>query len=298
MKLNILAVLIVCMMSTVAFGQVTDPPPPKANANKAVNDKWKPSLRPNGVIDRVEHTNYLTPWQPIRETDVLWKKRVWREIDTRQKQNYAFRFPGDEYSGGGMYIEILLNALKNGTAQAFQDEDFKILVEYDEIMKTLTGGKDTTISEDPVTGQLQYIITERQFNPDDVTKFRLKEDWIFDRKLGRMVCRILGISPYKDKFSDESGEYISSYPMFWVYYPEARKQHVRYEVYNPQNDVFRMTWDDFFEKRMFSSHVVKSTFNNPLQSDIKSYKEGIYRLYESEKIKEKIFNREHDLWVY
>lgn len=296
MKLNILALLVLCMISSFAIGQTTDPNA-KANANKAVNDSWKPSLRPNGVIDRVEHTNYLTPWQPIRETDVLWKKRVWREVDTRQKQNFPFRYPGDEYSGGGMYIEILLNALKNGTAQAFQDENFKNLVEYDDIMKTLTGGKDTQYVEDPETGELQMIITDNQFDPDDVTKFRLKEDWIFDRKLGRMVCRILGISPYKDKFS-ENGIYQGSYPMFWVYYPDVRKQHVRYEVYNPDNDVFRMTWDDFFEKRMFSSYVVKSTFNNPRMDDIKASKEGIYKLYESEKIKERIFNKEHDLWVY
>jgi hypothetical protein len=38
--------------------------------------------------------------------------------------------------------------------------------------------------------------------------------------------------------------------------------------------------------------------NNPLQDDIKNYKSGVDRLYESEDIKEKIFNKEHDLWVY
>jgi gliding motility associated protien GldN len=141
-------------------------------------------------------------------------------------------------------------------------------------------------------------ISQKEFDPDNVTKFRLKEDWIFDRRVGRMVCRILGVSPYLDKYSDESGVYQGSFPMFWIYYPDIRESHNKYEVYNPENDVFRMTWDDFFEKRMFSSFVVKSTFNNPNQNDIRSYKKGIYRLYESEKIKEQIFNKEHDLWVY
>ena len=52
------------------------------------------------------------PWQYIREDDILWKKRVWREIDTREKQNVAFRYAGDEHTGGGMFIEILIDAIK------------------------------------------------------------------------------------------------------------------------------------------------------------------------------------------
>ena len=298
MKLHSLIILLLTItISTVSIGQTTDPVQP-ANSYKAVNDTWQPSLRKDGVIDRVPHNNYLTPWQPIRETDVLWKKRVWREIDTRQKQNYPFRYPGDEYSGGGMYIEIVLNAIKTGKITAFSDERFTIPLSYEDIQKSLVGEPDTIYVEDPITGQLEMRIIQKEFNPDNVTKFRLKEDWIFDRKVGRMVCRILGVSPFMDKYSPESNIYQGSFPMFWVYYPDIREAHVKYEVYNPENDVFRMTWDDFFEKRMFSSFVVKSTFNNPSMNDIKSYKEGIYRLYESEKIKETIFNKEHDLWVY
>ena len=296
MKLRSLIVLLLGI-SSVAFGQTTDPSS-NTNSFKAVNDTWQPSLRKDGVIDRVPHNHYLTPWQPIREADVLWKKRVWREIDTRQKQNYAFRYPGDEYSGGGMYIEILLNAIKTGKVTAFTGERFTQPVDYDKIMEQLTGGKDTSYVEDPITNQIQMIITDKQFDPDNVTKFRIKEDWIFDRVLGRMVVRIIGVAPYLDKYSPESGIYQGSYPMFWIHYEELREANVKYEVYNPENDLFRMTWDDFFEKRMFSSFVVKSTINNPLQNSIKSYKDGIYRLYESENIKETLFNKEHDLWVY
>lgn len=296
MKLRTLIILLIGI-SSVSFAQTNDKAV-NTNSFKAVNDTWQPSLRKNGVIDRVPHNHYLTPWQPIREADVLWKKRVWREIDTRQKQNFPFRYPGDEYSGGGMYIEILLNAIKTGKVTAFADERFTQPVDYDDVMQQLTGGKDTTYVEDPITNQINMVIVDKTFNPDNVTKFRIKEDWIFDRVLGRMVCRIIGLSPQLDKYGESSGVYQGSYAMFWIYYPELREANVKYEVYNPENDLFRMTWDDFFEKRMFSSYVVKSTMNNPQQNSIKAYKDGIYRLYESEKIKETIFNKEHDLWVY
>jgi hypothetical protein len=38
--------------------------------------------------------------------------------------------------------------------------------------------------------------------------------------------------------------------------------------------------------------------NNPFQDDIMNLKTGIDRLNQSEEIKEKLFNKEHDLWVY
>jgi hypothetical protein len=62
--------------------------------------------------------------------------------------------------------------------------------------------------------------------------------------------------------------------------------------------VYRINWDDFFEKRLFASYIIKSTINNPLQDDIKSLKTGIDRLNESERLREEMFNKEHDLWVY
>jgi gliding motility associated protien GldN len=263
----------------------------------AVKQDWKPSLRKDGVIDRVEHNNYVTPWQPIREADVLWKKRIWREIDTRQKQNFAFRYPGDDESGGGMYIEILMDAIKNGKVTAFQDDRFTVPLSPEDVMAKLTGVPDTNEVEDPITGEIKLVITNRSFNPDDITRFRLKEDWIFDKNISRMVVRIIGISPYFDK-RNADGSFRASVPLFWLYYPDVRGQNARYEVYNPENDVYRMTWDDFFEKRVFSSYILKSTINNPFQEDIKETKAGIDRLYESEQIREQIFNKEHDLWVY
>ncbi|MCC7029259.1 MAG: gliding motility protein GldN [Chitinophagaceae bacterium] len=291
------------LLSTNAFAQPGVPPPGgvvdpnvAGGAAQIVNTDWKPSLRKDGAIDKVEHNNYVTPWQRIREADVLWKKRVWREIDTRQKQNFPFRYPGDEESGGGMYIEILLHAIKQGQVTAFNDERFTSPLSLEDVMGKLAEKADTNEVENP-DGTFSQIITVRKFNPDDITKFRLKEDWIFDKNVGRMVVRIIGLAPYIDR-KNADGSYRLSLPLFWVHYEDIRDHNAKFEVYNPENDVFRITWDDFFEKRLFSSYVLKSTINNPLQEDIKNYKKNIDILNEGEDIKEKIFNREHDMWVY
>jgi gliding motility associated protien GldN len=286
-----------------AIAQPGVPPPAGMNADpaaaagaNAVNDEWKPSLRKDGAIDKVEHNHYLTPWQPIREADVLWSKWVWREIDTRQKQNFSFRYPGDEYSGGGMYIEILMDAIKKAKVTAFSDDRFTNLLSVDDVMQMVVG-KPETLYVEMANGDVERKIINKSFNPESITKFRVKEQWIFDKNLGRMIVRIIGIAPYIDRYN-EDGSYRLSLPMFWLHYEELRNTNVKYEVYNPDNDTYRITWDDFFEKRLFSSYIIKSTLNNPLQDDIRSVKQGVDRLYESEELREKIFNKEHDLWVY
>jgi len=163
-------------------------------------------------------------------------------------------------------------------------------------MEFLIGKPDTTMVEDPITGAMTMKITQREFNPDVVTKYRIKEDWIFDRNLGRMVVRIIGIAPIQDRYN-EDGSFRASQPIFWLYYPELRPMLAQYEVYNPENDVARMTWDQYFEQRMFSSRVIKTS--NPFDLTFKERgMSNMEALYEGQKEADKIFNKEHDMWVY
>ena len=121
-KLTLSAVLL--FAGATAFGQTgaTDPSITGGGA-PGVNKDWMPSKTPDGAYDRRPHISQPIPWQYIREEDILWKKRVWREIDTREKQNVGFRYTGDENSGGGMFIEILVDAIKRGKIKAYSAFD-------------------------------------------------------------------------------------------------------------------------------------------------------------------------------
>jgi gliding motility associated protien GldN len=269
------------------------------NSYDAVDDEWKPSLVRDGAYDRVEHVTRILPWQSLRENDVMWKKRVWREIDIREKQNMAFRYPGDDYTGGGYFIEIILDAVKKGKIKAYSnvDDRFTNALTREQILEMMIGEPDTNEVIDPVTGEMKVIITRREFNPDIVTKYRIKEDWVFDRNLGRMVVRIIGIAPIKDIIDENTGLFRASQAVFWLYYPEVRPMLAQYEVYNPENDVARMTWNDYFEGRFFSSKIIKTsnpfdmTYSNRRMSPLEA-------LYEGKKAEEMLFNKEHDMWVY
>jgi hypothetical protein len=68
------------------------------------------------------------------------------------------------------------------------------------------------------------------------------------------------------------------------------------EIYNRFNNIAQqITYDDVFMKRMFSSFIHKE--DNVYDRRIEEYmKNGLEALLESEEIKDKIRNFEHDLW--
>ena len=294
---KIAASAVLMLISGAAFAQGnTDQI--QTQSSGSMKDGWQPSLVRDGVYDRVQHVSAPLEWQHIREADILWKKRVWREIDSREKQNMAFRFPGDENSGGGYFIEILLDGRKKGKIKAFSnfDDRFTSVMTKDQIAELTVGKPDTIPVEDPETGEITYRITRTEFNPESVTKFRIKEDWIFDRNVGKMVVHIIALAPMIDKYS-EDGTFRGSQAMFWLYYPEVRSLLAQYEVFNPDNDVYRMTWDEFFEGRFFSSKIIK--VSNPFDATFENLgATKMEALYEGQRVNENLFNKEHDMWVY
>ena len=294
------AALLIISAGSVFAQKGTVDQPIAAPDYPGVNKDWRNSLTNDGVWDRVRHDTKPIPWQPIREADILWKKRVWREIDTREKQNVGFRFAGDENSGGGMFIEILMDGLKRGKIEAFSNVDDRFTTKLTkQQLVEMTAGKDDTVKVyDPTSDTYSIRVTHTDFNPEIVTKYRIKEDWIFDRNEGKMVVRIVGLAPMEDIYGEDGG-YRATRTMFWLYYPDIREFLAKYEVVNPMNDMYRYTWDEFFESRMFASKIVK--VSNPFNRDLfdqSVYPNKMESLYEGQRAADEIFNKEHDMWVY
>jgi len=292
---------VVLLSANMVFAQkgTVDVPVP-APDYPGVKKDWLPSLTPDGAWDRVQHTSKPIGWQPIREADILWKKCVWREIDTREKQNVGFRYAGDENTGGGMFIEILLDGLKRGKIKAYSNMDDRFTTELSkqQLIEQIAGKDDTAKVYDPTTDTYSLKVTHSDFDPETITKYRIKEDWIFDRNEGKMVVRIVGLSPLQDIYGEDGG-FRASRPMFWLYYPSIREYLAQYEVINPLNDLARYTWDEFFESRMFASKVIK--ISNPFNVGFDNnsiYTNKMEGLYEGQRATEEIFNKEHDMWVY
>jgi gliding motility associated protien GldN len=265
-----------------------------------VSDTPRKSLRVDGVTERSDVRDRVPlPYDHIREDDKFWEKRVWQVIDAREKMNLPFQYNVEDESGvNQLFINILVNAIKNGEVQAFSpiDDRFTTPMTYQEIQTKVAGEERQVRSIDPVTGEEKMVTTRDDFDPRTVVQYKIKEVWVIDKEASALKVRILGIAPMVSRVN-EDGSLRASIPLFWVYYPDLRPVLAKYDVYNQNNDAASMSWEDLFEMRFFTSFIVKE--NNVYNREIKDYiKDGVMRLLEGQSIKDRIFNKEQDMWSY
>ena len=288
MKRNLIT-LALLVVSAVAFAQA-----------QKLNDTTQlvPADRP--VDGYYKKTNILsarvTPYANLRESDVMLSKRVWREMDLRDKMNQVYASPK------GRLIDIFIEAVMAGELTAYDatstkddlnGDEFSTILKPEEAMSKFADSVLVPIF-DTEGNQTGAEMKSGEFNPDSVVKFRIKEDWIFDKQRSVFEPRIIGIAPMIR--IKAAGQNFDDQPAFWIYFPEARQLLVTKEVVNRKNDATGLSFDDVFMKRLFASYVVKES--NPEDLRIKDYALGIDKLYESERIKKELMDREHDLWSY
>lgn len=245
------------------------------------------------------------PYEFMREADVMWSKVVYRMIDLRQKQNLPLYYPTKPIGGRMSFVDLVLYGIDNEGVRAFSPNDavneFTAQMTLDEINTAFDAGLDTIITTDPLTNELIPQVIDRPRKTDEVKKLLVKEKWFFDKNHSVMKARIIGVCPIRTYFRpDDQGMPTDDFQMkqvMWVYFPEIRPLLANHEVYNRFNDSQRISFDDFFMQRRFGSHIfgVSNVYDN---RDINSYTLGVDALLEADKLKEWLFNMEHDLWEY
>ncbi|MBS1743197.1 MAG: gliding motility protein GldN [Bacteroidetes bacterium] len=264
----------------------------------------KKSMRRDAAVDETALKDKMPlDYENIRADDAVWRHRVWREIDTREKINMPFNYNAEEDNGNQRFISILMQSIQDSLVTAFNsiDDRFTTPMTKGEVAKAIGGDEIEIPIFDENGNQTGTKKVRPEINLDSFYKFRIKEEVIFDKESSRLFWRILGIAPVKNVITSQ-GIDLGPTELFWVYYPDMRPIFAKYEVYNGKNYGARMTWDDLFESRMFSGRIIKSSMDNPYDLQIRNIpglqENGILQLLEGETIKEKIFNYEQDLWSY
>lgn len=282
-------ILSLCFLGMILFSNTAiaqEPETVRTEASDPDEDRPLDDIVQKRIIDE----RMVLPYQPVREADIFWEKRVWRVIDIREKMNLPFAYPEMPF------FSILMDAAVNGdiTVYSVEDDKFSSALPADEVA-TMGASADTVVTFDPETYEEQIQVVRNELNPEDVNRFRVKEVWFFDKETSTLGVRVLGIAPMID-VKDENGNFRYEKPMFWVYYPDCRELLARHKVFNSANDAAPMTWEDMFEMRFFSSYIIKAS--NVHDYRLQDTYSGVDLLLEADKIKQEIFNFEHDLWSY
>lgn len=234
------------------------------------------------------------PRQYLRESDVAWEKRVWRDIDLKEKQNFPLYYPTEYLPCRMSLIQIVSKHLLSGELIAFENESFYKPLEVSSVRNKIRETEEIneiTYDAEGNQNESSRTVTDSVSFLNRVTKVRVMEDWYMNKQNSNLEVRIVAMGFYE--FLPDKDAYKE---LFWVYFPALRKQLSKYRVFNGKNNSDYSSFDDLFLRREFSSLIVKE--NNVYDRSVSEYCNGIDALLESDRIKYEIFKMEQDWWQY
>ncbi|MBT8326783.1 MAG: gliding motility protein GldN [Bacteroidia bacterium] len=234
----------------------------------------------------------------LREANAKYSKRIHRVIDSRMKQNKDMAWPKNPLS------HVIWTAVTKGypdmdKPKAYQNDSLASTYSTKEIIEKGSIEEIVPIAINGDPNNIRYDTVNTPFDPKEIVKFRMMEDWIFDANYSDLRPRIIAIAPIY-KIKSQTGINLGEGELFWVKMDELRPILAQQQIFNKKNDAARLSYDQWFRMRQFSSHIVKES--NIYDLDIKYIEgfrdDGLAALMESDCIKNDLFITEHDLWEY
>ena len=226
----------------------------------------------------------------IDERDILWSKIVYEKIDLNEKLNFPLLFPvNDEtYAKNRKSLWRILkeNIINKRITELYFDrnDNFKDKMSFNDVMEVVSFTELINGVKTPAE-ELKSI---------DITAYRIKGMWYFDKRQGEMKYRLLGLMPVGKNLKDDDGK--NNTDLFWIWYPSVRKILHEEKVFNDKNNASSISFDQLLVSRRFSSFIYKED-NVYGDRSIKDYKiPGLESILESQRIKKEILDFEQDMW--
>ena len=247
----------------------------------------------------------------VDDRDILWSKTIWEIIDLDERINFPYYYPsvnnGYLSSDRQSLFRVLMDNIQQGNiTEIYETDYFNEKLTFEELKVKL---EDRKITEEARQKLNSGIITEDQLTDDDydvyiidsfkVIQYFIKGTWYFNKRLGELRYRLLGIAPGAQDVStlSESSEDPDILPLFWVWFPDARETLNKHRVFNTKNSSKSITFDMMLNSRHFNSSIYKEE-NVYEDREVKEYiyEDALRQLIESERIKSVIRDFEQDMW--
>ncbi|MFV5696628.1 gliding motility protein GldN [Flavobacterium sp. LB3P122] len=242
----------------------------------------------------------------VHDRDVLMGKTTWEIIDLSEKINFSLYFPIDTANIGSdrrSLYDVLTKAMRNGKiTEVYTDSYFNTKKSMKDIQASLTRIDTTDAGREQINAGAQIspeYILKSDLTAQDVTQYKIKGYWYFDKRQSELKYRLLGICPVTpDVFTMNSDEkdYIE---LFWIFFPAARDVLHEAKAFNDKNSAMPVSFDQILNSRKFNSVIYKEENVYGDRSIAEYMKDNAQnQLLESERVKEKIRNFEQDMWNY
>ena len=254
------------------------------------------------------------PYGYVHDRDVLMGKTTWELIDLDERINFPLYFPVDTAFVGKerrSLFQVLLNGIKSGEITEVYGDDYfnskKTLADMESVFKftdTIPAGIDeyNNYFADYKSGakvlDKQYI-NETVLDASDISGYRVKGFWYFDKRQSELKYRLLAICPVAREARDKAKGNDDTIDLFWVFFPSIRDVLHEAKAFNDKNSAMPITFDHLLNSRRFNGLIYKEE-NVYGDRTIDAYMKdnAQLQLLESERVKEKIRNFEQDMWNY
>ena len=262
-----------------------------------------------------------------RWDDVIWSRYVYRIIDMRYKQNYQLYFPtkSDDIDYRNLF-KVITDAVVDGMPIYEKNmetikPDFKQdpvtrtsipmmfmvddpLVDYsdDPSHYDISSSDAMLVHYDSIADELSFHFYPFEKIVKNQIKYLTQEIVFFDKHTSRLHTKIMAIAPLQsDKISTRDNSNIMQSLresiMFWIPFDGLRPYlAMQYAIPN-RNETKRVTYDEFFQKRLYTSYIVgEGNMYNRWIPDYTGDEEVVRK--EQDRIATELLNFEQDLWEY
>ncbi|MDA9144367.1 gliding motility protein GldN [Flavobacteriaceae bacterium] len=245
----------------------------------------------------------------VDDRDILWQKTVWETIDLDERINFPYYYPtinnGLLSSTRKSLFRILIDNINSGDiTEIYSDSYFNDKLTAEDLEERLISKKLSPSGIEKSNSGEQ--VTENDYDiykieTDKVVQYRIKGTWYVNKRLGELKYRLLGIAPVAPDVSTLSDGPAAMadalVPLFWVWFPDARKALNNSQVFNSKNSSQPITFDNMLNSRRFNSVIYQE--ENVYEDRAVNqyiYEDALRQLLESERIKSEIRDFEQDLW--
>jgi gliding motility associated protien GldN len=246
------------------------------------------------------------PYGYVHDRDVLMGKTTWEIIDLDERINFPMYYPIDTANIGkdrrSLY-DVLTKAMAEGKlTEVYTDSYFNTKKTFKDITASLSRIDTTDAGREQINAGIaidpQYIV-KQDLAAIDVSDYKIKGYWYFDKRQSELKYRLLGLCPVTPDvytLGKDDQDYIE---LFWVYFPAVRDILHAANAFNDRNSAMPISFDHLLNSRRFNGVIYKEE-NVYGDREIAEYmKENAQmQLLESDRVKDKIRDFEQDMWNY
>jgi len=255
-----------------------------------------------------------------RKDDIVWSRMVYRVVDLRFKQNFQLYFPVNPDDPVYMSLfRLIVSAIEDGLpvydvdprnfkpsfteASRVKPENYRKGTYF--VAMDSEGQFDTNddesfiISYDSINGKVIHNWDRYNNFVRNQVKYLIQEVIFFDKHTSRLHRQIIAIAPLQPDLASGTDpmEFLRGSIRFWILYKDLRPYLAKQYMIPLGNDTKRVTFDDFFQKKLFTSYLVgEGNLYNRMILDYAKDEHNAKR--EQERIETEILNFEQDLWEY